>query len=120
VKSSKISFPTLSAFALALVAISATGQSPVGDRIYYPPEFSPLVTGRPLKAQRSLIPPAKFVKVLVPNRYIVVLNDDVVQSDAPLDVRRARVSEIASLHSHRGFSPVDQSELLSFRNRCNG
>ena len=88
-KSNKFSFPVLSV--LALVAISATGQSPVGDRIFYPPEFSPLVTGRPPKPQRSLIPPTKFVKVpnAIPNRYIVVLNDDVVQR-MPLDVRRAR------------------------------
>ena len=46
-------------------------------------------------------PPTKFVKSQrpIPNRYIVVLNDDVVSSDASLEVRRARVTEIANSHA---------------------
>ena len=75
--------------------------SVVGDRIIYPPEFSPLVTGRPRKQQRSLVPPTKFVKVqnAIANMYVVVLNDDVVSSDAPLEVRRARITAIANSHA---------------------
>jgi hypothetical protein len=63
----------------------------------YPPEFSPLRTSRPRPEQGSLVPPTKFVKVqnAIPNRYIVVLNDDVVRGDASLAVRRARITAIA-------------------------
>src|SRR5437870_5945616 len=64
----------------------------------YPPEFSPLRTFRTPPAQRSLVPPTKFLKLQnpIPNKYIVVLNDDVVSSSAPVDVRRAQVSAIAN------------------------
>ena len=74
-KSTKTCFVALSVLALALFAMSiptsTIGQSTVGDRIIYPPEFSPLVTSRPPKTQRSLVPPTKFVKVqnAIPNRY---------------------------------------------------
>ena len=105
-KSIKISFAVLSVFALALAPMSTTGQSLVGDRIIYPPEFSPLIASRPRPEQRSLVPPTKFVKVqnAFPNRYIVVLNDDVVASDAPFDVRRAQITAIANGHAqaHHG------------------
>ena len=97
-KSINLYFLVLSVFVPALVPISTTGQSPVGDRIIYPPEFSPLVASRPRPKEVSLVPPTKFVKVenAIPNRYIVVLNDDIVASDAPLDVRRAVITAIAN------------------------
>lgn len=97
-------FVALSVFALALFAMSVPrstiGQSTEGDRINYPPELSPLVASRPRKTQRPLVPTTKFVKSqnAIPNRYIVVLNDDVVSNDAPLDVRRARITAIANGH----------------------
>jgi subtilisin family serine protease len=82
-----------SVLALVLFPLPTSGQTQD-----YPPEFSPLRTSRPRREQRSLIPPTKFVKVqnAIPNRYIVVLNDDVVPSDAPLAVRRAQITAIAN------------------------
>src|SRR5437660_3692015 len=72
----------------------------------YPPEFSPLRTFRTSPAQRSLVPPTKFLKLQngIPNHYIVVLNDDVVSSSAPVGVRRVQVSAIANglAHVHGG------------------
>jgi subtilisin family serine protease len=67
----------------------------------FPPEFSPLRTGRPGEPQRSLVPPTKFVKVnnAIPNHYIVVLNDDVVDMRASLEARRAAVTAIANDHA---------------------
>jgi len=89
------------------------------DRLIYPPEFSPLVTGRPPVEQRPLIPRTKFVKVQnpIPNKYIVVLNDDVVSSDAPLDVRRERITAIANslAKAHRGtVESVYETALKGF------
>jgi hypothetical protein len=51
--------------------------------------------------QAPSTPQKKFYKHdrVIPNRYIVVLNDDVVSSDAPLEVRRAKVTEIADSHA---------------------
>jgi len=97
-RSIKIFFLALSIFALALVPVSTIGQSTLDDRIN---EFSPLQTSRPLPTQRPLTPLTKFVKVedAIPNRYIVVLNDDVVRSDAPLKVRRAEITAIANSHA---------------------
>src|SRR5437660_8516133 len=69
------------------------------NQVYpYPPEFSPLQTFRTPPAQRPLVPATKFVKVgkAIPNKYIVVLNDDVVSSNAPVNVRRAQISAIAN------------------------
>jgi hypothetical protein len=58
------------------------------------------------EAQASLTPPIKFFKAKkpIPNRYIVVLKDDVVSDDAPLEVRRAGITAIAKRHAeaHRG------------------
>lgn len=109
-KTIKICFVALSILALAVVPMSTTGQgqSTVGDRIFYPPEMSPLVASRPPKPQRSLVPPTKFVKVqnAIPNRYIVVLNDDVVPSGAALDVRRARITAIANAHAQANLGRV--------------
>ncbi|MGI9168114.1 MAG: hypothetical protein ACR2G5_17325 [Pyrinomonadaceae bacterium] len=91
-KTIKICFVALSIFALALFPMSTIGQSTIGDRIIYPPEFSPLVASRPRPQQLSLVPPTKFVKVqnAIPNKYIVVLNDDVVSSQAALETRERR------------------------------
>jgi len=98
-KSIKIYFVALSIFALALVAMSVPtstiGQSTAGN---YPPEFSPLRTSRPSPTERSLTPQTKFIKVqnAVPNKYIVVLNDDVVLDQSPVAARRAKVASIAN------------------------
>jgi hypothetical protein len=44
----------------------------------------------------------KYIKKTrpIPNSYIVVLTDDVVSSDAPIEVRRAKVSAIANSHAN--------------------
>jgi len=118
-KGFKIWFVALCVFALALAPMSTSSQSTVGDRISYPPEFSPLRASRPRPEQRSLVPSTKFVKVqnAIPNKYIVVLNDDVVSRQAPLETRRAQVSAIAnslaSIHNGRvGF--LYETALLGF------
>ncbi|HEY8188198.1 MAG TPA: S8 family peptidase, partial [Pyrinomonadaceae bacterium] len=106
-KSIWICFLALSIFALALLPMSTLSQSTIGDRIFYPPEFSPLNTASsPLtttsqSTQESLILATKFVKVqdAIPNRYIVVLNDDVVASDAELKDREAAINAIAESHA---------------------
>src|SRR6266404_1866706 len=98
-------FVLCSVLALSLLAMSVPestiGQSIVGDRIFYPPEFSPLVTSRPRQPQPTLVPSTKFVKAqnAIPNSYIVVLNDDVVTKDASLQVRHAQVTTIANRHA---------------------
>jgi subtilisin family serine protease len=94
----KICFVALSIFALALIPMSTIGQSQIGDGATYPPEFSPLRTSRPRPTERSLTPQTKFIKVenAVPNRYIVVLNDEVVSSKARVAVRRAKITSIAN------------------------
>jgi len=61
----------------------------------------PPTTSRPEQQQGSSKPASKFVKAKNPiaNRYIVVLNDDVVSDNAPLEVRRAGVTAIANSHA---------------------
>jgi subtilisin family serine protease len=65
--------------------------------------FSALSTSRTVGPQG---PRARFVKAEkpIPNRYIVVLDDDVVSDDASLTDRRAGVAAIANSHAkaHRG------------------
>jgi len=85
----------------------------------YPPQFAPSRTSRPRPAQRSLVPATKFLKVQNPvsNKYIVVLNDDVVSSNGPTDLRRQQVNAIANAlaQAHggqRGF--VYESALKGF------
>lgn len=75
----------------------------------YRPESSPPRTLRPQQPQPSSTPPTKFVKSKkpIPNRYIVVLNDDVVSDDAPLEIRRARVTAIANSHAQTYGGKVD-------------
>lgn len=69
----------------------------------------PLTTSRPEQQQGSSKPASKFVKAKNPiaNRYIVVLNDDVVSDNAPLKVRRARVTAIANSHAQTYGGKVD-------------
>jgi subtilisin family serine protease len=61
------------------------------------PQFSPLTTSRSRQPQTRVLD-TKFRKVqnAIPNKYIVVLNDDVVSSKASLATRRARVKAIAN------------------------
>ena len=85
----------------------------------YPPEFSPLRTSRSEQPQGSLTPATKFVKAKkpIPNRYIVVLNDDVVPDNAPLEVKRARITAIANSHAqtHRGkFDFIYETALKGY------
>ncbi len=59
-------------------------------------------TSQTQQQQGPAQPASKFVKGktnTIPNRYIVVLRDDVVSNDAPLKVRRARVTAIAKRHA---------------------
>src|ERR1044071_5312142 len=55
----------------------------------------------PAKSQDRQAPPSKFVKheKVVPNHYIVVLNDDVVSSNAPRELRYKRIKAIANRHA---------------------
>lgn len=75
----------------------------------YPPASSSLRIYQAERSQASLTPPKKFVKTKrpIPNRYIVVLNDDVVSNDAPLEVRRARITAIANSHAKTQRGKVD-------------
>jgi uncharacterized protein (DUF1800 family) len=67
----------------------------------FPPEYSPTRTGRSEPPQRPLVPATKFVKAnnAIPNRYIVVLNDDVVSLDAPRSLRYGTIEVIANAHA---------------------
>jgi hypothetical protein len=69
----------------------------------------PPTTSRPEQQQGPSKPASKFVKAKNPiaNRYIVVLNDDVVSDNAPLEVRRARVTAIANRHAQTYGGKVD-------------
>src|SRR5207253_8856612 len=84
VKSVKVCLVVLGILALAFISMPMKAQNQEYPFPGFPPEFSPLVTSRPAKPQRSLVPQTKFGKVAksTPNRYIVVLNDDVVASNA--------------------------------------
>jgi len=53
----------------------------------------------------------------IPNRYIVVLKDDIVSDDAPLKVRRARVRAIARRHArtyHGKFDYIYETALKGY------
>ena len=94
----------LGAIAFALVTMPMRAQNQTYPFPGFPPEFSPLNTWRPEPAQRPLVPSTKFVKSSNPipnhnNHYIVVLNDDVVPSNAPLEARRGQVAAIANSHA---------------------
>src|SRR5207253_8099029 len=110
VKSVKICLVVLGVLALAFISMPMRAQNQGYPFPGYPPEMSPLRTFRTPPAQASLVPATKFVKVhnAIPNKYIVVLNDDVVSSNAPVDVRRAQITGIANAHAQahggkRGF-----------------
>ena len=65
---------------LALLVLTSTTSSQNQD---HSPESSPQRTSRPEAPQGSRGPQTKFRKVqnAIPNRYIVVLKDDVVRDD---------------------------------------
>ena len=81
----------ISIVALALVALPSTTSSQ---------------NQRSEGSQRSRGQQTKFVKrsKALPNRYIVVLNDNVASDDSPREVRLERVTEIANSHAlaHNG------------------
>jgi hypothetical protein len=83
------------AFVIALLVFPLTAASQTQD----PPASQK--TPRPDPPQVPVTPPSKFLRAKkpIPNRYVVVLEDDVVSDDAPLEVRRARVTEIAKSHA---------------------
>ena len=66
----------------------------------------PPTTSRPEQERGS----SKFVKAKNPsaNHYIVVLNDDVVSDNVPLEVRRAGVTAIANSHAQTYGGKVNQ------------
>lgn len=74
----------------------------------FPEEFSPLKTSRPAQPQSPRTPVTKFVRVShpIPNHYIVVLKDDVINHAAPLSVRRAAVEAIANAHAQAYLGKV--------------
>ena len=92
---------------IAAFGFPSTTSSQIRD---YPREFSPLKTSRPEQQPGPLKPASKFVKAKKPiaNRYIVVLNDDVVSDDEPLEVRRARVTAIANTHAQTYSGKIDR------------
>src|SRR6266566_7600795 len=99
-----IGLVVLGVLALAFMSMPMKAQNQGYPFPGFPPEFSPLVTSRPAKPQPPLVPPTKFVRSNNPipnhpNHYIVVLNDDVVSSSAPLEARRAQVNAIANTHA---------------------
>jgi len=77
---------------IAVLALSSTTSSQMQE----PPTAS-----RPGQQQTPSKPASKFVKAKNPiaNQYIVVLKDDVVSDNAPLEVRRAGVTAIANSHA---------------------
>ncbi len=81
-------------FIVALVALPSTTSSQ---------------NNRPERTQSSRRPETKFAKRpnKIPNRYIVVLNDDVAADDNPREVRLERVTEIANLHARSFAGKVD-------------
>jgi subtilisin family serine protease len=91
-------------FALLVVPSTTSSQNPEP-----PPEFSPLTTLRPVGPQRPRTPSTKFVKKKkpMPNRYIVVLDDDIVPDNVPVEVRRERLAAIANRHAQRHGGTVD-------------
>src|SRR5215213_11708112 len=72
----------------------------------------PSTTGRTSRSEQpqgssTAAPKFRKSKRAIPNRYIVGLNDDVVSNDAPLEVRRARVTAIANSHAQTYGGTVD-------------
>ena len=73
-------------------------------------EFSPLKTARPVPKDESYLPQTKIVKAKDPikNRYIVMLNDDVVTKQASGKARRHQIAAIAEGHAQRHGGKVSQ------------
>jgi subtilisin family serine protease len=70
----------------------------------------PLTTSSQNQGRRGpLGPQSKFKKVsnALPNRYIVVLDDDVASNDLPREARLERVTEIANSHARAHLGKVD-------------
>ena len=96
----------ISILILALLVLTSTTSS---QHQQPPPEFSPLRTSRPVETQRPVAPASKFLKAQKPiaNRYIVVLDDDIVPDNIPIQVRRERVAAIANSHAQPHGGAVD-------------
>lgn len=103
-----VSAITVTVFTMPMSAQNPQYPSPDYPFPGFPPEFSPLRTGRPGKPERSLTPASKFIKSknAIPNQYIVVLNDDVVNPRASLSARRAAVIAIANGHARAHLGRV--------------
>ena len=88
----RLKYYTIASLIMALLLFPSTTSSQMQE---------PLTTSRPEQQQGSSKPASKFVKHKNPiaNRYIVVLNDDVVSDNEPLEVRRAQVTAIANTHA---------------------
>lgn len=70
----------------------------------------PPTTSSQLQEQRPAKPASKFLKGKknpIPNRYIVILKDDVVSDSAPVEVRRAGVMAIAHRHAQMYVGTYD-------------
>jgi hypothetical protein len=83
---------------LTLIALPSTMSGQNQDP---PAESSTPKTAEP----QDPVKPAKFrrSKKPIPHRYIVILEDDVVSDDLPVEVRRERITEIAN----RQVKPYD-------------
>ncbi len=110
---------TICLIVLGVLALAFISMPMKAQNQGYPLQFAPSRTFRTPPAQGPLVPATKFLKLQnpIPNKYIVVLNDDVVSSSAPVDVRRAQVSAIAnSLAQAHGGKPgfVYETALKGF------
>jgi len=96
----RLKYYSILSLTIAILVFSSTTSSQMQE---------PLTTSRPEQQQGSPKPASKFVKAKNPiaNRYIVVLNDDVVSDKEPLEVRRARVTAIANSHAQTYRGKVD-------------
>src|SRR5687768_9815666 len=95
---------------IAILVFSSTRSSQMQE---------PPTTSRPEQQQGPSKPASKFVRAKNPaaNRYIVVLNDDVVSDNAPLEVRRAGVTAIAKRHAQTyggKFDNIYESTLKGY------
>jgi hypothetical protein len=69
-----------------------------------------VTTSQTAQQQRPAKPASKFLKGKknpIPNRYIVILNDNVVSDSAPLEVRRARIIAMAHRHAQMFVGTYD-------------
>jgi subtilisin family serine protease len=91
---------------LALVALPSTTSS---QNQQNSSESSPQRTSQTVESQGPQKPPAKFMRTTnrIPNRYIVVLDDDIVPDNLQLEVRRERVAAIANSHAQMHGGAVD-------------